>query len=153
LDRDQALVEHDVATGVLTPQDAAGVYGVVVADPTESPACRAKIRKDRLHEADPPAEPDGRVLASGQHGAPLSPGVEQRGNLAVSIGSGAVLATAPRHWTDGCPVLTRKIDGAAGISTHAYLDPVTGSQLFVEVAPDGATRSFASLPNRWVDAG
>ncbi|MFI2477846.1 hydantoinase B/oxoprolinase family protein [Nocardia xishanensis] len=153
LDRDPGLVEDDVARGVLDRSEAASLYGVVLGESAATEALRQQMLADRLKSAAAPAQLDGRVLSSGRHGAPLCPGVEQRGDLAVSIRSGAVLATAPRHWTEGCPVLTQKIEGAAGVSTRAYLDPVTGHYLYVEVAPDGVERSFACVPDRWANAG
>ena len=82
--------------------------------------------------------------------APLAPGVEQRGHVAFSIQSGAPLAIAPAHWTDGCPVLVEAIGDL--LERRAYLDPRNGHMLHVEIVPVGEPRSFESRPTRWVNA-
>ena len=73
--------------------------------------------------------------------------MEQRGGVAVSARSGAVLAHAPAHWTDGCPVLVQAV--AEGVETRSYLDPTTGHIIHTEVATAGEPRSFESSPKRW----
>ena len=39
----------------------------------------------------------------------MFPGVVQHGAVAVAEASGAPLAVAPDHWTDGCPVLIERL--------------------------------------------
>jgi N-methylhydantoinase B len=87
-------------------------------------------------------------------GVPLAPGVVQVGNHAVAEGTGAVLAVAPDHWTDGCPVLVdRQSASGPGVDVRAYLDPRSGRSLYVEAVPAGSARSFEVSPRRWTDAG
>jgi N-methylhydantoinase B len=173
--RQPAAVADDVALGRITAAEAADVYGVVldgdglaVLDATE--ARRAEIRSRRLAGARPAARPvDGLALpgsggdagagSGGDAGAPaggpapLYPGVVQRGRVAVSDRSGATLAVAPDHWTDGCPVLEeRRRSGDLTLLVEAYLDPATGHTLCVDVRPEGAERTFTTLPSRWVTA-
>jgi N-methylhydantoinase B len=84
---------------------------------------------------------------------PLYVGVIQRGALAISEQSGVVLAVAPDHWTDGCPILVEtRSDLGPEVHIRSYLDPVSGRTLFVEAVPAGAPRSFESAPNRWLQA-
>ncbi|HZQ59562.1 MAG TPA: hydantoinase B/oxoprolinase family protein [Acidimicrobiales bacterium] len=154
LDRDPALVEADVTDGRFSPADAAHVYGVVVGDAAATARQRAKLRQARLSSATPAARPveDAPPLdaASAQ---PLFPGVVQCGAVAYAADSGAALAVAPDHWTDGCPVLVERLwaDGP-GVEYRTYLDPGSGRALHVEVALAGAPRSFTVLPDRWVSA-
>jgi N-methylhydantoinase B len=161
LDRDPNAVAADVGLGRLTGAEAAVTYGVelepdgnVRHDATE--ARRDDVRRARLAAATPP-----RVPTSGRHadaddvtsGIPLYPGVVQCGDLAVSEHSGAVLATAPDHWTDGCPVLADRVSsGGLDLHVETYLDPSSGRALAVDVRPDGSDRTFSSFPDRWVGA-
>jgi N-methylhydantoinase B len=80
---------------------------------------------------------------------PLYPGVEQRGRVAHAIESGAALARAPDHWTDGCPMLEER---RGRLSIRSYLDPLTGRCLLVEALPVGEARTVTSAPRRWTDA-
>ncbi len=135
LERDPALVAHDVALGRITADDAGAVYGVEL-DGDGVPAADATARRrheilaDRLARARPaanpvPAEPppDPDVDAD----APLYPGVIQRGRWAVSEQTGAVLAIAPDHWTDGCPVIEEHLSyGRLELVVETYLDPPLG---------------------------
>jgi N-methylhydantoinase B len=181
--RQPAAVADDVALGRITAAEAAGVYGVVIdgdgqAVPDDTEARREEIRRRRLAGARPAARPlagaagdrsadgagdgsaDGSADGSGVGWggaagvpAPLYPGVAQRGRVAVSERSGAPLAVAPDHWTDGCPVLEeRRRSGNLTLVVEAYLDPVTGHALCVDVRPEGAERTFTTLPTRWVTA-
>jgi hypothetical protein len=71
----------------------------------------------------------------------------------VAEASGAVLATAPHSWLDGCPVLDLPIsDRAGGVVARAHLDPVTGRMLFVDVLRVGDPPSIAVCPDRWTRA-
>jgi N-methylhydantoinase B len=148
LDRDVAAVLEDVAAGLISAVEAREVYGVDVTDGTTSH--RTALLRDRLAKARPavtePRPVDAEVLESAQ-ALPLTPGVEQRGGVAVSARSGAVLAHAPAHWSDGCPVLVAAV--ADGVETRSYLDPATGHILHTEVATAGEPRSFESCPKRW----
>ncbi|GAA1787355.1 hydantoinase B/oxoprolinase family protein [Pseudarthrobacter sulfonivorans] len=148
LDRDVAAVLHDVETGRITAEEASEVYGVDAYSRTASG--RPELLQERLRQAEPAAvqpkdvDPDElRSVAS----HPITPGVEQRGGVAVSIRSGAVLAHSPAHWTEGCPVL--RVPVVDGVETRSYLDPMTGHILHTEVAVAGETRSFESSPARW----
>ncbi|MBM3660183.1 MAG: hypothetical protein FJW95_11890 [Actinobacteria bacterium] len=91
--------------------------------------------------------------APGTPTLPLYPGVVQRGRHAVAEASGAVLAAAPDHWTDGCPVLTEDLWGDDGprVTLRTYLDPVSGRALHVEAVAGDAPRSFSVEPARWRD--
>jgi N-methylhydantoinase B len=155
--RDPSAVAADASLGRISVEEAAAIYGVVLESGAPSLSAsegrRAEIRRDRLARARPAARPlsgspspDGPVL-------PLYPGVEQRGRHAVSTRSGAVLAEAPDHWTDGCPVLAeRRQSGNLVLHVEAYLDPRTGHSLCVDVRPEGIERTFSTLPDRWVRA-
>ncbi|WP_328810505.1 hydantoinase B/oxoprolinase family protein [Rhodococcus sp. NBC_00294] len=148
LDRDPAAVVADVADGLISVDEAGRVYGVDAADGSTSG--RADILRARLADARPPACVPAAVDAQNYASAPPRPiaaGVEQRGGVAVSARSGAVLALAPAHWTDGCPLLVEEV--AHGVETRSYLDPGTGHILHTEVATAGDERSFESSPKRW----
>jgi N-methylhydantoinase B len=81
---------------------------------------------------------------------PLDHGVVRRGRVAVAEASGAVLAEAPHHWTDGCPLLVEPIEGdGPRLEIRSYLDPVTGRALYVEAAPTGEPRTFEMSPGDW----
>ena len=85
--------------------------GRVLADATKKR--RTARRKDRLRRAAPPARPfDGPLTDTDGPALPLYPGVVHRGGVAFASASGEPLATAPAHWTDGCPVLeSRPVPG------------------------------------------
>ena len=88
-----------------------------------------------------------------QAALPLYHGVVQRGNVAVAVESGAVLAVAPAQWSDGCAVLeeARRSPTGAAWTRRSYLDPVSGRALYVEAVPEGVGRSFSTAPRRWAD--
>jgi N-methylhydantoinase B len=161
--RDPFAVAADTSLGRITVEEAAAIYGVVFDGDAPSVAAtidrRAAILADRLERAGPAVRPfsgssSSSSSSSSDEGAwPLYPGVEQRGRLAVSSRSGAVLAEAPDHWTDGCPVLAeRRQTGDLILHVEAYLDPLTGHTLAVDVRPEGIERTFTTLPDRWVMA-
>jgi len=161
LDRDPGSVASDVFDGRYSAEDARAVYGVVVADEghavdaAATDACRAELRVARLAAAQPAARPvvDAPVLRADDDVAPLYPGVVQQGSAAYAEASGAPLAHAPDHWTDGCPVLIERRDSDGPIIvTRSYLDPLSGRALHTEVALDGAPRTFATCPARWIAA-
>ena len=159
LDRDPELVARDIELFALSPRDAEVVYGVVVgpgyrADLEATAVARAAARRVRLARAEPPARPvDPSVRVAGPE-APLYPGVVQRGNVAIAQGSGRPLATAPDHWTDGCPVLVERVaDHGPEVLMRSYLDPGSGDLLYAEVAPAGEGRAFEVSPDRWTGAG
>jgi N-methylhydantoinase B len=85
---------------------------------------------------------------------PLCHGIVQVGSRAVSATSGSVLAYAPRHWTDGCPVLEEPRTSPTGTQwvARSYLDPTSGRALHVEAVPSGWPRSFETMPERWLVA-
>jgi N-methylhydantoinase B len=93
-------------------------------------------------------------VPAGADAEPLYPGVVQRGAVACAEVSGAPLALAPHHWTDGCPVLEWARPGPGpALVERAYLDPRTGSMLYVGTVPAGGPRPFAVLPARWTALG
>jgi N-methylhydantoinase B len=160
LDRLPDAVTDDVATRQLDPADADGVYGVVLhpdgtADPDATAARRAELRAARLARATPPLRPvDGEHAADGAgEPMPLYPGVIQRGRLAFAERSGTPLAVAPDHWTDGCAVLEEtQVGGGPEVVLRTYLDPRTGTSLYVEAVPAGDGRGFEVSPQRWTAA-
>jgi N-methylhydantoinase B len=92
-----------------------------------------------------------RLPAAVEGGLPLYPGVVQKAGIAFALASGAALARAPAHWTDGCPTL----DELRGdrLSVRSFLDPLTGRILLVDTLPRGEQRTIATLPTRWTTAG
>jgi N-methylhydantoinase B len=166
LDRDAEAVWRDVRTGRLSPEQAESTYGVVgTGEGVDGPATEARRdrhRAERLARARPAARPHGEVAggrgpaaAADADRAPLYHGVERRGRAAVAVQSGALLALAPDHWTDGCPVLEEERHSARGTPwlLRTYLDPVSGRALAAEAVPVGSPRSFTSSPTHWVGAG
>jgi N-methylhydantoinase B len=156
LARPPDLVACDVCDGWMTVEDAARLYGVVCDDSgsvdlEQTEAQRRDRRREGLERAEPPCRPMDGATASPDGGVPLFPGIVQVGDRAVSEPSGAVLAVAPDHWTDGCCTLDEISVAGNGfvVTTRAYLDPLTGQRLFDEVLLPGGTRSFACSPDRW----
>jgi N-methylhydantoinase B len=162
LDRDPAAVAADVAAGRFSATEAAEIYGTVLdehhqVDEPATAARRATICRERLSRARPPEHTVTDAAASDPAdttGDPLYPGVVQRGDVAYAQDSGAPLARAPRHWTDGCPVLEdrRWADSGPDVVFRSYLDPRTGQTLHVEVTLAGQPRSFEVSPHRWTSA-
>ena len=153
-DRGPGAVGDDVAAGRITVEEASRVYGVVVSgaevDGTATSRRRASMLKARLRRAMPAATPVRDDVAVSGDALPLYPGVVQRGRVAFAAESGAPLAVAPDHWTDGCPVLEeRRPTAGATIVERAYLDPTTGRFLYVEAVPEGTGRSFTVGPARF----
>jgi N-methylhydantoinase B len=150
LDREVAAVLADVEAGLITAEQASDVYGVHVSD--GSTTRRAELLRQRLAEARPPVTAPDQGGAEGlasSRALPIAPGIEQRGGFAVSVRSGAILAQAPAHWSDGCPVLVECVN--EGVETRKYLDPETGHILHTEVATTEEPRSFESSPARWLN--
>ncbi|MBU6267790.1 MAG: hydantoinase B/oxoprolinase family protein [Sphingomonadales bacterium] len=159
LDRDVAAVAADLAQSRVDPGTASAVYGAVIVagtlDEAATAARREAMRRERLAQARAAARATGLVdAAGGQAGdLPLHPGVVQRGNRAVAVVSGAVLAVAPGNWLDGCPLLDARIDErVGGLYTRAHLDPLTGRTLHVDVIRAGDPPCIAVMPARWVKA-
>jgi N-methylhydantoinase B len=162
LDRDPDAVAADVAAGRFPATDAAAIYGTVLtgsnqADEAATAERRAAIRRDRLRQARPPehAVTDVATTHPGDlRGVPLYPGVVQRRDVAYAQESGAPLARAPRHWTDGCPVLEEHqwVGCGPDVVFRSYLDPFTGRTLHVEVTLAGEPRAFEVSPYRWTSA-
>jgi N-methylhydantoinase B len=163
LDRPADDVAADVAAGRFGAEEAAATYGVVMdhehgVDAAATAARRDAIRRDRLARAEAPEGPVTGVADAtpdDQSGEPLYPGVVQRGNVAYAQESGAPLAVAPEHWTDGCHVLEERRwpDAGPDVVFRSYLDPRTGRSLHVEVALAGEPRSFEVSPRRWTAGG
>ncbi len=159
LHRDPVSVAHDVALGRVTTAEADEIYGVVLdadgnARTDDTSARRDAIRAERLVRADAAPHAVDRGSAHGaSDGVPLYPGVVQRGDVAYSESSGAPLAVAPHHWTDGCPVIAEYVThGHLDLVIETYLDPQTGDALAVDVRPVSAERTFTSAPARWATA-
>jgi N-methylhydantoinase B len=114
------------------------------------------MRRDRLTRAEPARKPlcaeDVEIIVGETQ--PIYPGVIQRGAIAVAEASGAPLARAPDHWTDGCPMLIERRGDTNGpdIFYRTWLDPKTGRSLHVEAVVGDAGRSFEVAPTRWVNA-
>jgi N-methylhydantoinase B len=144
-------VDDDVRAGRLEVDDARTAYGAEVGDPAATEARRAQLLADRLAAASPAARPvDPSVAVPDVPAVPLYHGVVRRGTVAVAEGSGAVLAVAPDHWTDGCPVLVEHMPGdGPAREIRTYLDPLSGRALYVEAAPAGEPRTFEMSPATW----
>ena len=156
VDRDPAAVASDVAAGGIAAADATDVYGVVlddqgIVDRRATDRRRARVLRDRLRRAQPPARPvEGDVQPDGLTDEPIYPGVVQQGDRVYALASGSLLAIAPDHWTDGCPVLEeRHRSSGPAVVTRIYLDPGSGRALHVEVVPEGSPRAFEVRPKRW----
>jgi len=154
LDRAPSAVETDVRLGRVSEETAADVYGVIPGDPSATAARRKELLAERLARAEAAAKPlrwkdipDDYL--DEDHAAPLHPGVEQRGGVAVSIRSSAPLALSPDHWTDGCPTIPELFPMGEGVEARGYLDPGTGHLLFVDVVTAEKRRTFESSPDRW----
>jgi N-methylhydantoinase B len=155
LDRDRALVESDLAGGRFAAGVAEKDYGVVAGDEQATEALRRKLRQDRLDRADPALKPLSRSsLTITGDAQPLYPGIIQRGGIAIAELSGAPLAVAPDHWTDGCPSLfeARWGDDGPPVKFQTWLDPETGRALHVEASVGDSERGFLVAPSRWTTA-
>jgi N-methylhydantoinase B len=157
LDRDPLAVQRDLDEQRVDPDAARDIYGVAFTDGrvdlAATEARRGELRGDRLTRAAPPAVAATATIG-GEPPVPLYPGVVQRGNLAVSEWSGAVLAVAPGNWLDGCPVLDLPIDErAGGTVARAHLDPASGRILYVDVIRRSDGPSIDIRPDRWTRAG
>ena len=109
--------------------------------PRETRRChRPPVHRRRTRP--PPTPPTDRL--------PLYPGVVNQRGTAIAEESGAILATSPAHWTDGCPVLIeRRPEGGPDVHVRSYLDPTTGRILYAEVALADEPRGFDSSPLHW----
>jgi N-methylhydantoinase B len=155
LDRPLDRVAADIGDGRLEGDAASEVYGVEFAldgtlDADASERRRNAIRQDRLARSAPPARPADGAPPGDLEALPLYPGVVQRGAYAVAERSGAVLAIAPGDWLEGCRVIETAINNAGrDLVTRAYIDPVSGRQLFFETVGPGVGRSVQVAPARW----
>jgi N-methylhydantoinase B len=158
LDREPSAVVCDLEEGRLDAATAQDVYGLVfaaggAADLPATERRRDELRRARLAHAQPARRPVPREAVASGPEQPLYPGVVQRGGLAIAEASGAVLATAPDNWLDGCPTLETCIDErAGGVTVRAHLDPASGRLLFVDVVSAGDGPSIQVLPDRWAKA-
>lgn len=160
LERPLEAIIEDLALGRLSQSEAEVVYGVVFGsggapDDEATASHREELRRSRLARAEPPTRPvpEGTTVPEGDD-LPLYPGVVHRGGIAYSETSGAALALAPGHWTDGCPVLVEhRPEGGPEVVTRSYLDPATGAILYAEVALAGSPRGFACRPHHWTKQG
>jgi len=155
LDRAPGEVVRDVAHGRYDATVARAAYGVVLGNAGATERLRAEMRRDRLARAEPAAKPMSRDHVAPQgESMPLFPGILQLGDIAVAEASGAVLARAPDHWTDGCPVLIETLydDDRPAVISRSWLDPQTGSNLHVEAILAEDPERFIVAPKRWVEA-
>jgi N-methylhydantoinase B len=158
LDRRLEMVASDIADGRLERDAAREIYGVEFAvdgtpDAEASERRRDAVRRDRLATSSPPVAPAGGIPAGNSETLPLYPGVVQRGRYAVAERSGAVLAKAPGDWLDGCQVIETAVNTCGhDLVTRAYIDPVSGRQLFFETVGPGVGRSIKIAPDRWAAA-
>jgi N-methylhydantoinase B len=155
LDRDPDKVATDVVHGRFDAQVACDVYGVVLDDPAATAERRAEIRRDRLARAKPAAKPLVRGRSTNvSEVQPLFPGVIQSGALAIAEASGAPLARAPDHWTEGCPVLIERRWGpeAPDVIHRSWLDPESGRSLHVEAILASDPERFIVAPEHWLAA-
>jgi N-methylhydantoinase B len=155
LDRAPDEVARDVAHGRFDAAVAHDAYGVVLGDADATERLRARMRRDRLSRARPAAKPLARddVMPRGKP-RPLFPGIVQDGDIAIAEASGAPLARAPDHWTEGCPVLIEPLydNEKPGVIHRSWLDPETGRSLHVEAVLAEDPERFLVAPRRWVDA-
>ena len=151
LDRAIEAVERDVREGRLTAEEALQIYGVVVGDSAGSESRRAELLRERLARATPASKPVVMPVRDVKRDCRmLYPGVSAQDGFAVSMRSGAVLAKRPDHWTEGCPRVHRFLPSDSSVDIVAYLDPVTGHALAVDVVKIGdVERAFGSYPEFW----
>ena len=76
--------------------------------------------------------------------------MQHENGVAYAVASGAVLAHAPDHWTDGCPVLEE--EQGPRLVVRSYLDPISGTLLLVEAVPKGEPRTVDMRPTRWTQS-
>lgn len=155
LEREPTRVERDIRRGRMDASLAREAYGVVVGNAPATAALREQMRRERLARARPPAKPLSRAAVDiSDPPAPLYPGVVTRGRVAVAEASGAPLAIAPDHWTEGCAMLDEPRWGNEGpaVIYRTWLDPQTGRALNVEVLLAGEKSGFRVAPKRWTDA-
>jgi N-methylhydantoinase B len=126
--------------------------GVVdgAVDGAATDAARDELRAARLAAAEPAARAGStqrRVPPRRRVQQPLYPGVVQQGAVAYAAASGAPLAVAPDHWTDGCPMLVEHSASEGPTSSRGPTwTPQSGRALHTEVALDGAPRTFETSP-------
>jgi N-methylhydantoinase B len=134
LDRNAETVERDVSLGVISDERARSVYGV--------PGDRDALRRERLRDAELPAEPG--ALPGGEKVGTIGLAlVLARGSdgLVVQCACGQPLGAADGDWRRGCAVLRPGTSELPrGIVVHPtlelvrYLCPACGRQHGVEVA-------------------
>jgi N-methylhydantoinase B len=156
LERDPGSVEAELREGLLTVEQAHDTFGVILGHAEATTTLRDQLRRKRLDTAVAARQPliwtdELRRLSQGVR-APLFPGVEQHGKVAISTASGEPLAVSPNSWFDGCPRIHHFQSTPSQVDVVAYLEPATGALLAVDVVYAGTERSFAINPTRWVDA-
>ena len=155
LERAPDRVLEEVKRGLLTAEQAEAIFGVTDRGAEATEVLRKERRASRLGEASAPRAPlvwneDLRRLAEGVE-APLAPGVIQRGRVAISEKSGAPLAISPGNWVDGCPYISGFGNESYQTDFVAYLDPLSGDLLAVDVTEKGYGCSFEIAPKRWTE--
>ncbi len=143
LDRDERLVEEDVALGIISEAKAREVYGV--------PGDRDALRRARLAGSPAPAPAAPAPAAP----APAAPGAGTIGRIGVALllteelqvqcACGQPLGSAKEDWRAGCvrqviEELPRGIVVHASLELARYLCPACGRQHGVEVSERGAPR-------------
>jgi N-methylhydantoinase B len=115
IDRDPALVERDVAGGLVTVDAAREIYGVVPGDAQATAARRLEIRQERLGGGDPvpPAEigpTDARISESLQRASDGSTQCRR---------CGAGVAPPQSDWKEHCVLRRLPIEEAGPLRTPA----------------------------------
>ncbi len=148
-ERDPALVERDVALGMISAERARTVYGV--------PGDRPALRRARLQHAAEPVAPSRLGRGDRLTKVGLSLVLAQGGEgLQIECDCGQVLASADRNWKHGAA--SRRVEGDAlprGIVVHRslelmqYLCPSCGRQHSIEVRERGAEPLHDIALNGW----
>ncbi len=154
LDRALPALRGDLDAGQVSQDDAAAIYGVVFAphgeiDEAATVRNREDCRRQRLLRAAAAAKPAQGDTTLGSDRQPLYPGVVQSGRHAFAEASGALLASAPDSWLDGCPTLDMPVDHGGDLVKRAHLDPGTGRILHLDVVPRDSAPSLRISPVRW----
>ena len=161
LDRAVAAIRRDMDDARLDRTVATDIYGIVFTADDEIDFAatereRDRMRRSRLARATPAARPALATGIASNHSNetefPLYHGVVQRGGLAVSAESGAVLAVAPDNWLDGCPTVDVPIaERSVRVIARYYLDPFSGRALYVDVTRPEDGPGIELRPDRWVN--
>ena len=115
IDRDPALVERDIAAGLVTVDAAREIYGVVPGDARATAARRLEIRRERLggRDALPPAE-------TSRTDARISEWLQRASDGSTQCTRcGAVVAPPQSDWKEHCVLRRLPIERAGPLRTPA----------------------------------